>query len=71
MPLLTGLELARQIHRIRAGTPVILYTGYGEEISQEQLAAARVRALARKPVEPSELFSLIKSHLKQKSNALK
>jgi CheY-like chemotaxis protein len=71
MPLLTGLELARQIHRIRAGTPVILYTGYGEEISAEQLAAARIRALARKPVEPSELFSLIKSHLKQKSNALK
>jgi PAS domain S-box-containing protein len=71
MPLLTGLELARQIHRIRAGTPVILYTGYGEEISEEELAAARIRALARKPVEPAALFSLIKSHLKQKSNALK
>jgi PAS domain S-box-containing protein len=71
MPLLTGLELARQIHRIRPGTPVILYTGYGEEISEEQLAASRVRALARKPIEPAELFSLLQSHLKQSSNVLK
>jgi PAS domain S-box-containing protein len=71
MPLLTGLELARQVHRIRAGTPVILYTGYGEQISEEQLAAARVLAIARKPVEPAELFALLESHLKQKSNVLK
>jgi PAS domain S-box-containing protein len=71
MPRLTGLELARQIHDARPGTPVILYTGYGEEISDAQLASAGVRALARKPVEPAELLQLLKTHLIQKGNVLK
>ena len=71
MPRLTGLELARQIHDVRPGTPVILYTGYGEEISDAQLAAAGVRALARKPVEPAELLQLLKTHLIQRGNVLK
>jgi PAS domain S-box-containing protein len=71
MPRLTGLELARQIRDTRPGTPVILYTGYGEEISDAQLAAAGVRALARKPVEPAELMQLLKTHLIQKGNVLK
>jgi CheY-like chemotaxis protein len=71
MPRLTGLELARQIRELRPGTPVILYTGYGEEISDSQLASAGVRALARKPVEPAELLQLLKTHLIHKGNLLK
>jgi len=70
MPRLTGLELARQIRGIRPEVPVILYTGYGEEISDAQLAASGVRALARKPVEPAELLALVRTHLKQKGNVL-
>jgi PAS domain S-box-containing protein len=65
MPRLTGLELARQIHAIRPGVPVILYTGYGEHIAEDALAAAGVRALARKPVDPAELFRLLKTSLQQ------
>jgi len=65
MPRVTGLELARQIRAIRPDTPVILYTGYGEHIAEHELAAAGVRALARKPVEPAELFTLLKTSLKQ------
>jgi CheY-like chemotaxis protein len=71
MPRLTGLELARRIRGIRADTPVILYTGYGEEISDAELASCGVRALARKPVEPAELLTLVRTHLKQKGNVLK
>jgi PAS domain S-box-containing protein len=65
MPRVTGLELARQIHAIRPGVPVIMYTGYGEHIAEEALAAAGVRSLARKPVDPSELFALLKTNLQQ------
>jgi CheY-like chemotaxis protein len=71
MPRLTGLELARHIRGLRPQTPVILYTGYGEEISDAELAAAGIRALARKPVEPAELLALVRTHLKQKGNVLK
>ena len=71
MPRVSGLELARQIHGIRPGTPVILYTGYGEDIAQNELAAAGVRALARKPVEPAELLALLTTHLQQIRNTVK
>ena len=71
MPRITGLDLARQIRGIRPGTPVILYTGYGEDIAQNELAAAGVRALARKPVEPAELLALLTTHLQQIRNTVK
>jgi PAS domain S-box-containing protein len=71
MPRITGLELARQIRGIRPGTPVILYTGYGEDIAEAELAAAGVRALARKPVEPAELLVLLTTHLQQTRNTVK
>jgi CheY-like chemotaxis protein len=71
MPRVTGLELARQIRRIRPGTPVILYTGYGEDIAEAELAAAGVRALVRKPVDPAELLTLITTHLQQTRNTVK
>ena len=65
MPRVTWLERAREIHSIRPGVPVILYTGYGEHIAEEALAAAGVLALARKPVDPEELFRLLKTSLQQ------
>jgi PAS domain S-box-containing protein len=71
MPRVTGLELARQIDRIRPGTPVILYTGYGDDIPERELAAAGVCTLARKPVAPAELFALLKTSLKQSHNTAK
>ena len=71
MPRVSGLELARQIRAIRPDMPVILYTGYGEDIAEAELAASGVRALAKKPVEPAELFALLKTHLQQTRNTVK
>jgi signal transduction histidine kinase len=71
MPRVTGLELAREIHGLRPGVPVILYTGYGEHIGEDELRAAHVRALARKPVEPAELFTLLKTSLQQSRYTVK
>jgi PAS domain S-box-containing protein len=63
MPRLTGLELARVLARLRPGVPVVLYTGYGEDLAAGQLEAAGVRALVKKPVDPAELLALLKTHL--------
>jgi PAS domain S-box-containing protein len=63
MPGLTGLELAREISGLRAGLPIILYTGYGEGIEDARLADNGVLALARKPVDPDALLELIRAHM--------
>jgi len=52
MPRLTGLELARELHGVRADLPVILYTGHGEGLSDGEISAARLCAVMRKPVDP-------------------
>ena len=71
MPRVTGLELARELHAIRPDVPVILYTGYGEHIAEDELRSAHVRALARKPVEPAELYRLLKTSLQQSRYTVK
>ena len=40
MPQLTGIALARELARLRPGLPVILYTGYAEDLSPRELREA-------------------------------
>jgi CheY-like chemotaxis protein len=65
MPQLTGLALAKLISRLRPGLPVILYTGYAEDLSPQQLKEAGIVNLVRKPIEPAQFFPLLAAHLKQ------
>jgi len=65
MPKMTGLELARRIAALRPGLPVILYSGYAENIGAEQLARSGVRALLAKPVEPEPLFAALAEALRR------
>jgi CheY-like chemotaxis protein len=63
MPRMTGLELACQLHALRADLPVILYSGYIDLIDEEKLGACGVAALVPKPVDPDTLRALLARHL--------
>ena len=63
MPEMTGLALAREVARLRPGLPVILCTGYAEDLSPQELREAGVARLLRKPVEPSQFFPILAAHL--------
>jgi PAS domain S-box-containing protein len=63
MPGITGMNLAREIAAARPGLPLVLCTGNSERIEQEELDAAGIRALVRKPVEPEELYGLLRTCL--------
>jgi PAS domain S-box-containing protein len=63
MPQFTGLALAREVARLRPGLPVILYTGYAEDLSPRELEEAGVARLVRKPIEPAQFFPLLSAHL--------
>ena len=63
MPRMTGLELAQEILRLRPDIPIVLYTGYREALSEQQVKAQGLRALIRKPVDAAELFTLLRSLL--------
>ena len=59
MPRMTGIELSCELLQVRANLPVILYTGYGEELSDEKLRECGIRGVLKKPVDIVELCSLI------------
>ncbi|MEW5721836.1 MAG: response regulator [Thermodesulfobacteriota bacterium] len=60
MPKLTGLELARKIKAHRPDLPVILCTGFSEQITPEKAEAAGVDALLLKPLLADEIAETIR-----------
>jgi PAS domain S-box-containing protein len=64
MPRLTGLQLARELVEVRPQLPVILYTGYSENLGEEELQRCGVRVLVKKPVEPAELYAAVRDQLR-------
>jgi len=63
MPGMTGVELARRLTVLRPGLPIILYTGYGEGLSETMLQASGIRGVVKKPIDPREMFALLDAAL--------
>ncbi|RJQ68924.1 MAG: PAS domain S-box protein [Desulfobacteraceae bacterium] len=66
MPEMTGDDLAEQILRLRPGLPIILCTGYSENITEERAKALGIRAFALKPLTMEDLSRLIRQVLDSK-----
>jgi PAS domain S-box-containing protein len=66
MPGLNGCELAREILRIRPDVPVILCTGFSEQISSEKALGLGLTAFLMKPFSRKEIAELVRSVLDQK-----
>jgi CheY-like chemotaxis protein len=63
MPGMTGLELTRELRRIRPDLPVILCTGYSKTVSEEDVADAGVRDMLMKPIALRHLAESIRRAL--------
>jgi PAS domain S-box-containing protein len=59
MPQMTGLELARELLHLKPGLPIILVTGYSEQVTPEIARAAGIREFIMKPLSISELTNAI------------
>jgi PAS domain S-box-containing protein len=63
MPRMTGLELVRRIRPTHPDLPIILYTANADALNAEEVEAAGVRALVRKPVDVAALGELLRDLL--------
>ncbi len=63
MPGMTGDALSRKMLAIRPQLPIILATGYSENISESQAKSMGIRAYALKPLVMEELARLIRNVL--------
>ena len=59
MPKITGMQTAEQMLKLRPYVPIILYTGYGAQISPQQIKDTGIRALVKKPIDVQAFYRLL------------
>lgn len=65
MPNMTGIELAKNIMKIRPDIPIILITGFSETITREKARQMGIRDLIMKPTLTADLSQAIRRSLDQ------
>jgi FixJ family two-component response regulator len=63
MPRMTGDRLAAELMRLRPGLPVIVCTGFSEQINREKAQEQGIRAFIMKPFLKREIATVIRDVL--------
>jgi PAS domain S-box-containing protein len=66
MPEMAGFDLARRILQIRPGMPIILCTGYSNQISEEKAKSFGIKGFAMKPLARRDIAGLIRKILDER-----
>jgi CheY-like chemotaxis protein len=59
MPEVSGWEVARQVRRITAKTPIVFITAVGERVDQDIVDQLGVTAVLRKPFKLSQIKDIL------------
>jgi CheY-like chemotaxis protein len=60
MPNMTGIQLAQEIKSIREDIPIVLCTGFSEQIDDEKAAAMGLNGVLMKPVARSDMATRVR-----------
>jgi signal transduction histidine kinase/DNA-binding response OmpR family regulator len=71
MPGMNGWDVARAVHERHPALPVVLLTGWGREISAQQLREAGIAAVLPKPVEGPALRAAVAQALPREEGPLR
>jgi signal transduction histidine kinase/CheY-like chemotaxis protein len=63
MPKMTGTEFAALVLERFPDLPVVLYTGYSDELTEAHAQALGIRALVRKPIDDAGFYRLLEANL--------
>jgi len=63
MPGMTGIQLAQELLNIRQDIPIIISTGYSNNLSEEELQSLRIREVLMKPAGMKELIEAVQRAL--------
>lgn len=63
MPGMTGVDLAEEVMKIRPGFPVILCTGFSENVTEQQAKSLGIREFIMKPVTVADLAMAVRRAL--------
>jgi CheY-like chemotaxis protein len=68
MPRMTGLTLAMEVLKVAPDMPIILCTGFSEQITEEEAKERGIKEFAMKPIEGKQLARLIRKVLDAKKH---
>jgi CheY-like chemotaxis protein len=63
MPMMTGIELAKEMMKIRSDIPIIICTGFSELIDEEVAMKLGIRAFVMKPIVKKDIAKTIREIL--------
>lgn len=63
MPRIAGLNLAREITKIRPEIPIILCSGFSEKITEDKVKEMGVRAFVMKPFDLNSIATRVRQAL--------
>ena len=66
MPGMTGKELAKVVISMNAGTPIIICTGFSDQLNEEEALMIGINAFIMKPIIMSELSEVVRTVLDEK-----
>ena len=67
MPKMTGERLAQELISIRPDIPIILCTGFSEQINEQKAKAIGIKAFLMKPLTVNQLAKTVRAVLEIKS----
>jgi len=63
MPAMNGLELCKRLHVLRADLPVILCSGFSEDLDKEKAKNLEGRTFLNKPISTRSLAETIRKSI--------
>ncbi len=63
MPHLTGTRLSEEMLAVRPGLPILICSGYSEQVDEEKIAAFGIKGFIQKPFTVSEISQAIRKAL--------
>jgi len=67
MPQMTGVEMAREMLKIKPDLPIVLCTGFSEQISAEKAKTMGIKRFVMKPLVVREVAEVVRAALDEKS----
>jgi CheY-like chemotaxis protein/anti-sigma regulatory factor (Ser/Thr protein kinase) len=66
MPKMTGMKLAGELHNIRPDLPIILISGFGDEVTEKSARAKGIKEFILKPVSAGGLSKAVRRVIDEK-----
>jgi YesN/AraC family two-component response regulator len=66
MPGLSGVDLAKEVLKIKPSMPIIMCTGHSETVSEENALAMGIKRYVYKPIYKDELIETVREVLDEK-----